>query len=294
VAASPRWATERTGRESYGSNVAEVALALGFELLDWQRLVVDVALEHDDDGRLVYREVGVSVPRQCGKSTLVLCLLVWRMLAARQELLYGAQSRLAARQKLLDDWWPVIARSKLGSRFNVTRGTGMEGLRASNRSVCRVISTDEAAGHGSTIDGAVLDEAWAYPDASAEQAARPAMVTRPQGQLWVLSTAGTSRSTYWHGKVDVGRAAVEAEETSGLAFFEWSADPVLDIRDPATWRQSHPALGATIDEQTITADIKGMSTAEAARAYGNRRPGDADDFGWKVFSREEFEALVLP
>src|SRR5262245_42723367 len=76
VAASPRWATPRSGRQTYGGNAGEVALALGFELLDWQQQVVDVALEHDEEGGLVYREIGVSVPRQCGKSTLVLCLLV--------------------------------------------------------------------------------------------------------------------------------------------------------------------------------------------------------------------------
>jgi phage terminase large subunit-like protein len=273
--------------------VAATACALGFELLPWQQQVVDVALEHDDDGRLIFREVNVSVPRQVGKTTLVLCLIVWRLLAARQQLVYGAQSRLAARQKLLEDWAPVLARSRLGPRFTMSRGTGMECLRASNGSTCRLISTDEASAHGSTLDGAVLDECWSYSDASAEAAARPAMVTRPQAQLWCLSTAGTTRSVYWHQKVDRGRGLVEADETNGVAYFEWGADPAADIRDPATWRASHPALGLTIDESTIAADIRGMTTAEAARAYGNVRPGEADDLGWKVFSRDEWDELVI-
>ncbi len=44
-------------------------------------------------------------------------------------------------------------------------------------------STEEAAGHGETLDLAVLDECWAL-DAAAEQSCRPAMATRDAAQLW--------------------------------------------------------------------------------------------------------------
>ena len=129
VTASPRWATERTDRETYGGTVAEVAAVLGIELMPWQRRVLDVALEHEG-GRLAYRDVVVTVPRQSGKSTLLLPVIVWRMLAARSTLIYGAQSRLAARQKLLDDLLPILARSRLAKSFTATRATGQEALRA--------------------------------------------------------------------------------------------------------------------------------------------------------------------
>src|SRR5215204_2789909 len=95
-----RWATRRTRRATYGRKAAEVAEVLGIELLPWQRQVVDVALENER-GQLVYRDVVVSVPRQAGKSTLVLVLILYRLLAARCRVVYGAQTRLAARQKLL-------------------------------------------------------------------------------------------------------------------------------------------------------------------------------------------------
>ena len=36
-------------------------------------------LEHDDDGGLVWRSVGLSVPRQQGKSTIVGELASWRL-----------------------------------------------------------------------------------------------------------------------------------------------------------------------------------------------------------------------
>src|SRR4051794_30121782 len=45
----------------------------------WQRLVLDRALEFDAAGRLCWRTVVVSAPRQVGKSVLERVLCTWRL-----------------------------------------------------------------------------------------------------------------------------------------------------------------------------------------------------------------------
>jgi phage terminase large subunit-like protein len=268
--------------------VTEVAAALGIDLLPWQQQVLDVGLEHED-GRLCYRDVMVAVPRQSGKTTLVLVLMAWRMLAAPSHAVYGAQSRLSARQKVLDDWVPTLRRSRLSTAFTVTRATGQEAIRSGNGSICRVISSDETAGHGETLSLAVVDEAWAVGP-EVEQAVRPAMVTKANGQLWTISTAGTARSTWWRSKVELGREAVEAGRTDGVAFFEWSALPGAPLDDPATWASCMPALGFTVDPLTVAGDIAAMSPSEARRAYLNAWLDDDDTVGWDLIDRELWEA----
>jgi phage terminase large subunit-like protein len=283
-----RWATRRTRRATYGRQAAEVATALGLELLPWQRLVLDVSLEHVR-GRLAYRDIVVSVPRQSGKSTLLLVMIVYRLLAARCAIAYGAQARLSARQKLLDDWWPMIRRSPLSKLFDVSRATGQEALLAlgGTGSRCRVISSDETSAHGATFSVAALDEAWSL-DTAAEQAVRPAMVTKHNAQLWIASTAGTAKSLWWANKVASGRGSVEAGRTSGLAYFEWSADPGADLTDPAVLRSFHPAVDLTIDLETLVSDISAMpSPAEAARAFGNVQPDELGG-GWDVFDEQDW------
>src|SRR5207247_974721 len=104
--------------------------------------------------------------------------------------------------------------------FTLTRATGAESLRSVNGSVMYLLSADEGASHGETLDLAVLDECWRL-DASAEQACRPAMSTRVNGQFWCLSTAGTARSVFWRSKVDAGRTVAELGLTEGMCFFEW-------------------------------------------------------------------------
>lgn len=255
------------------------------ELMPWQRDVAAVALEHDGNGRLRFRDTVVTVPRQSGKTTLMLAAVVHRMLAAPgQRIAYGAQTRLAARGKLFDTLWPTLRRSPLGGLFRLTRATGAESLRCSNGSILTLLSTEESAGHGETFDLAVLDECWALT-AAVEQAVRPALVTRPNGQLWMLSTAGTDRSAWWRSRVEAGRLAATSGLDSGSCYLEWSAPEGAEPGDPATWRTCMPALGRTVEEATIQADLAAMAPAEFRRAYLNQWADESQE-GWSTFDRD--------
>jgi phage terminase large subunit-like protein len=288
----PTSATPRTDRATFGPVVAETARVLRAPLMGWQALVADRGLEHDA-GRVVARTVDVSVDRQAGKSHLVLAVAVWRMLAVPGSLLtYTSASRLAARRKLLRVWWPLVKRSPLADRFRVTRGTGSESLECRNDSALILLSGDETSGHGDSVDTAFLDECWSLTEA-AEQAVRPAMLARSNGQLWRLSTAGTRRSVYWRQIVEAGRTAAGLGVTEGSCFVEWAAAVDLDVTDPATWPTFMPALGRTISPATVAADLASMPLAEWRRACANQWPDETDDAGWQVISRDVWVAARL-
>src|SRR5690348_15325275 len=75
----PRWSTPRNPtRPTLGPALAAIANELGQPLMPWQRLVADVGLELTDDGRPAYREVVFTVPRQSGKTTVILGWAVQR------------------------------------------------------------------------------------------------------------------------------------------------------------------------------------------------------------------------
>jgi hypothetical protein len=187
-----------------------------------------------------------------------------------QRVVYTAQSRNDARHKLLDDWVPLAHRSRFDSLFTVRLSNGSEGLAWDNVSLFELSATTEKAGHGRTIDVAVIDEAFAMRDSRLDQALKPAMITRPQPQLWVVSTAGTAESAYLWAKVERGRAVAEAGETSGTAYFEWSAAEDAPAQDPETWRACMPALGHTVTEETMRATFMSTDEADFRRAYLNR------------------------
>ena len=204
---------------------------------------------------------------------------------------YGAQSRLAARRRLISVWWPRIRRSPLGDLFELSKGTGSEQLTAANGSMLTLLSIDEAAAHGDVIDLGILDECWSL-DETAEQAIRPGMLTKPNAQLWRLSTAGNRKSVYWRGRVDAGRTSAELGVTEGTAFLEWAADPEADPTDPATWRSAMPAMNYTISEETVAKDLASMSLAQFKRSHLNLWPDESDE-GWAVISRDAWMAARL-
>jgi phage terminase large subunit-like protein len=246
---------------------------MGQPLMPWQRQVVNVAGELLEDGTPAYREVRVTVPRQSGKTTVILVVELDRALnwGARQRCLYAAQDRNNSRAKW-EEQADMLSATPLRRLFTVRRQTGLERwVFKSTASTVGITASGESSGHGQTLDLGIIDEAFAQRDERLAQAFRPAMLTRPNAQMWVVSTMGTDESFFLHDRVDDGRARVEAGENSGVCYFEWSAGDDDDPDDPRTWWGCMPALGHTVTEKVIRADHDAMEPGEFARAYLNRR-----------------------
>lgn len=243
--------------------------------MPWQRNIADIALEmvlDENTGLMVpaYREINVLVPRQCGKTTLCLSLELQRaLLWGRQQIIgYTAQTGWDARRKLIDDQVPTIENSKLAASLKrVYRGAGAEAIHFKNGSRIDVMPSSPAAGHGRVIDFGIIDEAFADEDDRREASLLPAMATKRDAQLVVISTAGTQASLYLKRKVEKGRQMVDSGVDTGVAYFEFSADPDDDIDDPRVWKRTIPALGLTIDERVVAHARATMTEGEFRRAY---------------------------
>ena len=159
----PRFATPATGRPNLAAGIARTAELLRFEtalgpgLMPWQHDLNEVATEQDAAGRFVYRQVVVEVMRQQGKSVDLLSMMIARALRRPgTQISYTAQTRLDARHRLLDVWWPVIERSKLRQFIEVRKGSGSEAYLFSNGSMLGLVSGTQTSGHGTfTIVGEI-------------------------------------------------------------------------------------------------------------------------------------------
>lgn len=270
--------------------------------MPWQQYVADVAGEIDPGtGRLAYDKVGLTVPRQSGKSTFVEAKAVHRCSATRfygnrQHLVYTAQTRQKAREKWEEEFAADLEASAVfRTRIRVHKSNGAEHIRFANGSKFGLEASTEKAGHGSVLDEAYIDEAFAHQDYRLEQAFGPAMITRANKQLVWLSTAGwLDGSPYLEEQVRIGRAVVEEGRQRGYAYFEWSAPEDADPGDEAVWWACMPALGRTITVEAIRAEYEKALDAgrlnEFRRAYLNQWvPKDVDD-DWLVISQDDWAA----
>lgn len=285
----PRWGTPRNpDRATLGPQVAAIAARMGKPFMPWQRHFSDVAYEIDPaTGLLAYREIRLTVPRQSGKTTVTLARRVHRcnVMGPRQVSSYTAQTGVDARKKFIDEQLPMLQETPFANLFKARLTNGHEALRWKNGSIMNLVATTEKSGHGGTIDDATIDEAFAQPDSRIEQSLRPAMITRPNAQMLILSTMGwLGTSEWWHKKVDDGRARSESGEFGSVAYFDWSAPDDADPDDEDVWWACMPALGHTISIDAIRAERDSMDDADFRRAYLNQR----------VAQTSEDENLALP
>ena len=270
-ACKPRLTTARTDRPTRGHEVARVAEMLGTPLMPHQQHVVDIALEQEN-GKPAYSEVCLTIPRQSGKSTLLLAVMVWSALQGnRRRVAYTAQTGSDARKKLVHDFMPAVQESEFEPLTKMKYANGTESITFDNGSRIEPLPSTLTAGHGMTLaGGAFIDEAFADVDDRREQALLPAMVTCDDAQLWVVSTAGTEASAYLQRKVAIGREAVANGSTSGIAYFEWSAPEDASPDDEEVWWQCMPALGNTVKIDKIRHARQPMPESEFRRAYLNQ------------------------
>jgi hypothetical protein len=227
--------------------------------MPWQRYVADVAMELDADGSLFYDRVVVTVPRQSGKTTLVLPVFTHRCVAEfpggrldrgpqRQTVAYTAQTRNDARKKWIKEFVPLLEASPFRHQFDKRLTNGSEGLDWSNGSSFDLVATMEKSGHGDTLDLGIIDEAFAQTDDRLEQALEPAMITRTAAQLWIISTAGENelKSPFLWDQVQSGRRVCAEGLESRTAYFEWSVGEDEDADDIEVVASRHPAVGFTV------------------------------------------------
>lgn len=252
-----------------------MARLLDLPPMPWQSDLYDVTHEVDGRGRLWYRIVVVVVPRQQGKSSATNAVMVRRSVLGRNmTTVYTAQDRSIAAERLIEQLYERQLRpSPLGPAVEARRANGSERLTFSNGSRVILVAPHERSAHGMTLDLAMIDEAWAQKDMSLPQAFSPAMVTRPDAQLWIVSTVGDGSDSLLAHYQAAGAAAL-TDPDSRLCYVEYSAAPEADPDDPAVWLGCMPAIGHTIDLDTIRAERAGlppMSLNGPTCAAGRRR-----------------------
>lgn len=278
--AQPRHHTPRTpGAKTLGGKAALIGKALGRPPHEWQRRALDVALELDDNGRLRYSNVFLSVPRQCGKTVIAVIAGMTRVLMQDgAKVWYTAQTGQMARERWITELATPV-RTKLPGLARVKFGAGDTRLTIpSTLSEFRPMPPSADYLHGAQSDMILVDEAWSHSEASGEllmQACRPTFQSRietPLGtQLWRLSTAGTAESTWWHNALG---AAIEGQPSTCV--IDWGLPLDADPTDVEAVIAAHPLGHRPALANFLRDEAADMTTGQFARAYGNRATASRD------------------
>jgi len=249
---------------SLGDQAVAFAARAGLMLDPWQQLVLRGALGVKPGGKWAARNVGLLVPRQNGKGSILEALELFAMFVLSTPLIIHSAHKFDTsqehflRMRNLIDGNPDLATHVA----SVYTANGKESITLTNG--CRLkfkARTVSGSGRGFSCDILVLDEAMLLPD-QALAAMGPSQTARDNPQTWFTSSAGTPESTALWRLVKQGRS-----KAARLAYYEWGCAQGVDAADREQWAQANPGLGYRLSVDELENELMTLSEDDFAREH---------------------------
>lgn len=242
-------------RANSWEDVADLSASFGLVLDPWQELVFQSAMGERSNGTWAAQRVGLSAPRQNGKSQLIVArALAGALLFGEKKIVISAHQQDTAREtfgkfiELIDDS-PALA----GRIRQVMNALNREFIKFTNGAVIQFKARSSGGTRGFSCDCLMLDEAqilgrraWASINST--------MSARPNPQVWLMGTPPTPEDD---GAVfaSVRKAAIDGVSTQA-AYLEWSAEPTDDPALPATRAKANPAWHVRINHDVVQGEFE--------------------------------------
>lgn len=286
--APPKLRVVPSARSNSWEDVADLAASLGMPLDDWQESALEASMGERSDGRWASKFIGMSAPRQNGKSQLIVArALAGVLLFGEKLIIVSAHETDTAREvwtRLIDviEDNPtlegrVTARMNAINRESLTFGVGLD------KQVIKLKARGHSGSRGFSSDCLLLDEAQILGK-QAWGSILPTMSARPNPQMWLFGTPPTETDDPF------AFSRVRESSMKGRArhcWLEWSADPTDDYDDPETWAKANPSYGVRLSHETCLDERGAFDDDQFARERlgmwsvdaGSRRVIDASSWG---------------
>jgi hypothetical protein len=249
-----------------GDDATDLAAIAGLFLMPWQATVLRDALREAPSGRWAAFEVGLVVPRQNGKGSILEALELAALFLPDPDspaplILHSAHEFKTSAEHFRRVRDLVESSETLAKQVRIIRtAAGAEAIELHSGARLRFVTRTGGSGRGFSADLVVIDEAY---NLTAEQMAAvlPTLSARPNPQVWYTSSAGMPSSEQL--------SRIRARGTRGgdpsLAYFEWSASDGSDLDDRAAWAEANPALGIRIPEMFVVAERAALPDEQFGR-----------------------------
>ncbi len=233
---------------------------------EWQEQALEAAMGERADGRWAAKFVGVSAPRQNGKSQLIVArALAGALLFDEKMIIISAHETDTAREiwkRLIDviEANPTLEKRLTGrmdaiNREYVTFGKGAD------RQTIKLKARRASGSRGFSADCLLLDEAQILGKQSWGSIV-PTMSAMPNPQMWLFGTPPTEGDDpFAFSRVRDSAIGKKARH----CWLEWAADPTDDIDDPETWAKANPAYGIRISYEACADDRAAMDEEQFGR-----------------------------
>lgn len=283
-------------RANSWEDVADLSFKAGIELDGWQELILSASMGERSDATWAAKRVGVSVPRQNGKSQLLVSrALAGVLLFGEKKIVISAHQQDTSREtfsKLVEileadgnEW--LMDRVK-----SIMNAINRESVKFKNGATVQFKARTGSGGRGFSSDCLLLDEAQRLKRA-AWVSINSTMSAMPNPQVWLLGTPPTQEDY----DADLGdvfesiRTAAKDGVSTAAAWAEWGADPDADDFDPKSemtrWR-ANPAWNTRINHEIVQGEYESYTEVEFSQDRLGIWLSDLGDGGTRAVSAEQW------
>lgn len=248
-----------------GRMACELASAYFGDPLPWQPHLLDAMLARDERDRYVLRSIGISVPRQNGKSWVVRSRCFYGALNG-EKILYTCQhgdtsdqmfQELA--QAFEDESNPELHDLLLAVR----RTNGQQAIKLRNGGLIRFTTRTDSLARGKTYDVLIYDEAQELTEKQ-QAASLPAISAGAKHNPQTIYL-GTPPNPDNIGTVFLSLHEAVHSGKSKMGWIEWGATEIGDVNDEARWYEFNPSMGILLDHAAVKGEAEQMQPDVFAR-----------------------------
>jgi protein-L-isoaspartate O-methyltransferase len=246
-------------RANSWEDVADLSATFGITLDGWQEVVLQAAMGERTDGTWAARRVGLSVPRQNGKSQLLVArALAGALLFGERKIVISAHQQDTAREsfsklmEIIEDDRNASLRARIKPN-GIMQALNREAVKFNNGATIQFKARSGAGARGFSSDCLMLDEAQILSQ-RAWVSINSTMSAMPNPQIWLLGTPPTPEDD---GEVfgSVRSSAMSGQSTAA-AWCEWAADPAADPALELTRWSANPAWNVRINHEVVDGEFE--------------------------------------
>lgn len=268
--APPRIRVAPSARANSWEDVSDLSASLGMPLDEWQDTVFEAAMGERANGKWSSKFVGLSAPRQNGKSQLIVARALAGVLLFGEKMIiissYETDTAREVWKRLLDviEDNPTLEARVTGRMDAINREFVSFGKGADKQTI-KLKARRASGSRGFSADCLLLDEGQILGKA-AWGSIVPTMSARTNEtsggpQLWLFGTPPTvGDDPFAFSRVRESAIAKKARH----CWLEWAADPADDMDDEAVWAKANPAYGARITREAVADDRSSLDDEQFA------------------------------
>ncbi|WP_378735505.1 hypothetical protein [Nocardia brasiliensis] len=283
----PHYSSEFDGSDVRGNSALKLAGRVGRRSFPWQVHSLLAILRTTPEGRWTHPDVVLIVPRQNGKTLIIVLRVLYGLFVRHERIVYTAQRWKTAEDAYKRLWAIIRVRKSLLSRVarrTLSQGIGEIELSTGGRILFCTRSAD--AGRGlDVVDLVVYDEAYNLTEAETS-ALNPTQLAADDPQT-IYTSSPVNKDLHPNGSVLAGLRKQGYARSIGLYFAEWLAPGDMPRDAEATWRYANPSYGVI---QTAAKVLKLLRTATTA---AGRKAFDVEILGRGDYPDEEADRPAL-